>query len=211
MTLAEYRAAPWWKRAAYRAYRSFAMLFLIGPTLLYVVRYRWPRNARKSGLGNLMLHNALLAGLLAALWLGWGWAAIWAWLGSVILGVSCGVTIPYVQHNFEDVFWTRPDALRFDQAAVEGSAVLDFGAVFDLCTANIAYHDLHHLNARIPCYNLKRCYRDLEGTFRSRRIGWREAAGCLRWKLWDEEAGRMVPFPPRQPAPSGQTFTNPNY
>ncbi|MAQ81879.1 MAG: fatty acid desaturase [Maritimibacter sp.] len=208
MTVEEYLAAPWWRKLGYRFYRSSVLLFLIGPTLLYVLRYRWPRNTMKSGLGNLLLHNALLALLLGALWAGYGSTGLLVWLGSVVLGVSSGVLIPYVQHNFEDVFWSRPDDLSFDQAAVEGSAVLDFGAFFDLCTANIAYHDLHHLNSNIPCYNLKRCYRDLEGTFRSRKIGFREALGCLRWKLWDEDTGRMAPFPRRGAMPSGQVEAN---
>nr|WP_256372992.1 fatty acid desaturase [Pseudoruegeria sp. HB172150] len=211
MTVDEYLAAPWWKKLGYRFYRSFFLLFLVGPTLLYVIRYRFPRNALKSGIGDVVLHDAMVVGFLALLWTLWGPVALAVWLGSVIIGVSCGVVIPYVQHNFEEVFWARPKDLQFDQAAVEGSAVLDFGDFFDLCTANIAYHDLHHLNANIPCYNLKRCYRELEPTFKSRRIGWREAAGTLRWKLWDEETGRMVPFPSSQSALSGQSVTNQNY
>jgi len=28
-----------------------------------------------------------------------------------------------------------------------------------------------------------------------RRIGWTEALASFRLKLWDEEAGRLVPFP----------------
>jgi len=210
MTLAEYRAAPRWRRAGYRFYRSFAMLFVLGPSLLYLVRHRWPRNARASGLGNLAIHNAGVLAVLAAIWTLAGTTGLLVWLGSVVMGVSCGVVIPYVQHNFEDVVWGRPPDLVFDRAALTGSAVLDFGPVFDLCTANIAYHDLHHFNANIPCYNLKTCYRDLEGRFPSRRIGWREAAGCLRWKLWDEAAGRMVPFPGPGAAASGQIATNPD-
>ncbi len=208
MTVEEYLAAPWWQKAGYRLYRSFTVLFLIGPTFLYVLRYRWPRNVMKSGLSNLLIHNALLALLLWAIWSTYGTTGLLVWLGSVVLGASTGVLIPYVQHNFEDVFWSRPDDMTFDQAAVEGSAVLDFGAFFDLCTANIAYHDLHHLNSNIPCYNLKRCYRELEGTFRSRKIGFREAIGCLRWKLWDEDAGRMTPFPRRGAVASRQIEAN---
>lgn len=195
MTLAEYRAAPWWRKLGYRVYRSFFMLFVLGPTLLYAVMYRWPRNARAAGIGDLILHDIMVAALLAGLYFTFGPIALAVWLGSVVIGTSCGVLIPYVQHNFETVYWSRKPDLDFETAAMRGSAVLDFGWLFDLCTANIAYHDLHHLNASIPCYNLKRCHRDLSGHFTSVRIGFVQALGCLRWKLWDEETGRMVPFP----------------
>ncbi|MDJ0824961.1 MAG: fatty acid desaturase [Rhodobacter sp.] len=195
MTLAEYRAAPWPKRLGYRIYRSFAFLFLIGPTLLYVIQYRFPKNSRKAGLTDLFVHNAMVAVFLGALYLGFGWTGLAVWLGSVALAVSTGVLIPYVHHNFETVYWGRKPDLAFDTAAMEGSAVLDFGPFFDLCTANIAYHDLHHLNASIPSYNLKRCHRELSPHFASVRIGWRDAFRCIGWKLWDEEARCMVPFP----------------
>ncbi len=195
MTVAEYQAAPWWRRLGYRIYRSFFVLFIIGPTLLYAVMYRWPRNARASGIGDVIVHDIMVAGVLAALYLGFGPIALLVWLGSVVIGTSCGVIIPYVQHNFETVYWGRKPDLDFETAAMQGSAVLDFGWFFDLCTANIAYHDLHHLNANIPCYNLKRCHRELSPHFRSVRIGFLEGLGCLRWKLWDEETCRMVPFP----------------
>lgn len=201
MTLAEYRAAPLWRRLAYRLYRSPLTLFVFGPSLLYVLRYRLPKNWRKSGPGNLLLHNALLAGFLALIWMGFGSSGLLIWFAAVVMGASMGALIPYVQHNFEEVFWARPgEGHAFETAALEGSAVLDLGWLFDLATANIAYHDLHHLNANIPSYNLKRCHDDLAEHLQSQRIGWIEAAGSFRWKLWDEDAGRMVGFP-RAPRP----------
>ena len=196
MTTAEYREASLARRLGYRFYRSFFVLFLVGPTLLYVIQYRFPKNARKAGLADLWVHNAMVAAFLAALWLGFGWTGLAVWLGSVAMAVSTGVLIPYVHHNFETVYWGRKPGHDFETAAMEGSAVLDFGRFFDLCTANIAYHDLHHLNANIPIYKLKWCHRDLSPHFNPVRIGLIDGLRCIRWKLWDEKTGRMVTFPP---------------
>ncbi len=205
MTLAEYRAAPWWKRAGYRIYRNPVTLFLVGPTLLYVVLYRFPRNAVKTGVWDAVLNNVLIGAFIAILYWVAGSTGLWVLLGSVFMGVSFGAIIPYVQHNFEDIYWQRAPELEFETAALRGSAVLDFGWLFDLATANIAYHDLHHLNSNIPSYRLKQCHQALGPALNSKRIGYREALGCLRWKLWDEEQSRMVGFPRlgariRQPA-----------
>jgi omega-6 fatty acid desaturase (delta-12 desaturase) len=65
-----------------------------------------------------------------------------------------------------------------------------------LGTGNIAYHDLHHYNPGIPSYNLRRCQRDLPEELRAHDvIRWPEAIRSFRLKLWDEDAGRLVPFP----------------
>jgi len=199
MTLAEFEAAPLGRQLAYRLYRSPLTLLIVGPTLIYLLRYRWPRNTRQVGAAGVLLHDLLIAVFVGGLVWTFGWAALWIWLGAVPIAATLGGLITYVQHNFEHVYWQRKAALSFPEAAMEGSAVLDFGPVFDLVTANIAYHDLHHLNASIPSYRLKRCHRDLSALYAPTRIGWRAALACFRWKLWDERAGRMVPFPPLLP------------
>ncbi|SFR18159.1 fatty acid desaturase [Poseidonocella sedimentorum] len=196
MTLAEFEAAPLWKQLVYRLYRSPVTLFLVGPTLLYLIRFRWPRNVMKSGLGDIVLHNLLLAALLGGLVLAFGWIALPIWGAALVLAGSFGGLIPYVQHNFETVYWAAHQERDFEAAALEGSAVIDLGPVFDLATANIAYHDLHHLNASIPSYELKRCHRALRAELDPVYIGWRDVVGCFRWKLWDETSRRMTRFPP---------------
>tara|TARA_R110002049_G_scaffold140930_5_gene302322 strand:- start:51419 stop:52435 length:1017 start_codon:yes stop_codon:yes gene_type:complete len=197
MTLREWQAAPWWKRLKYRYYRSPVVLILIGPFVLFAILRRMPLYGFKTGIGDLIVHNLLLAAILWTVWTVAGWAGIGFWAVSVYFACAFGGLIPYIVHNFEDMHWgTRPD-LTFETAALEGSAVLDWGRLFDLITMNIGYHDLHHLNAKIPGYKLRLAHATLEaeGLLRSEKIGFVAGLRCLRWKLYDEEKGRMVPFP----------------
>lgn len=196
MTLAEYRAADPWLRLGYRLYRSAPVLFVIGPFYLAMIRYRLPKNWRKSGPGDVVLHNLMVAAYFAAIWALAGTTGLWVMLGCIVMAGAWGAFIPYAQHNFENVYWERHPDLDFETAALQGSAVIDFGRLYDFLTLNIAYHDLHHLNANIPFYNLRRCHDDMQPMLNSHRIGLRAVLGSLRWKLWDEEAGRMVSFPP---------------
>lgn len=196
MTTEEFDRAPIWRQWGYRLYRSPVTLFLVGPTLLYLVRFRWPRNALKSGLSDILLHNVLLVIFLGALVGAFGWIALPIWASALVLAGSFGGLIPYVQHNFETVYWAQREEREFESAALDGSAVINLGPVFDLATANIAYHDLHHLNASIPSYELKRCHRALSDRLDPVFIGVGDVIGCFRWKLWDETSRRMVPFPP---------------
>lgn len=197
MTLREWQEAPRWKRLQYRVYRSPVVLILIGPFVLYTVLRRMPLYGLKTGILDLVFHNVLLAAYLGLIWWAAGWAGLAVWLAVVYVACATGALIPYVVHNFEQIHCgTRPD-LTFETAALEGTAVLDWGRLFDLVTMNIGYHDLHHLNAKIPGYRLKEAYEALEGEglLDSQKIGFLQGLACLRWKLYDEQRGRMVPFP----------------
>ncbi|MCE0505628.1 fatty acid desaturase [Roseivivax sp. GX 12232] len=199
MTVEEWERAPLAERLRYRLYRSPLILVVVGPFLLYAVLRRFPLYGLKTGVWDLVLHNALLLGCLGAVYLAAGWAGIGVFYGIVYIATLCGGLIPYVLHNFEQVHWGVKPELDFETAALEGSSVLDWGWLFDLAMMNIAYHDLHHLNAKIPGYKLKAAHEELErrGLIQSKRIGLIEGLMCLRWKLYDTEAGRMVPFPRR--------------
>ncbi len=197
MTVKEWEAAPYWKRVQYRIYRSPFTLILVGPFILYTILRRVPLYGLKTGIGDLVLHNAMLAALVGAIWLYAGWAGIGVWLASVYLACAFGALIPYVVHNFEHIHWGTKPELDFETAALEGSSVLAWGRVFDLAMMNIGYHDLHHLNAKIPGYRLKEAYQELDrkGLLASEKIGFIEGLKCFRWKLYDEERNRMIPFP----------------
>ncbi|MDQ2089185.1 fatty acid desaturase [Marimonas arenosa] len=194
MTIEEYRNAPLLKRLWYRFYRSRFTLLLVGPFVLYLILRRFPRNGIKTGVGWVLLHDAMVAGYFALLWWFAGWAGILVLLGSIYVGSTFGAIIPYVVHNFEQVYWGRKPDYTYEKGALRGSSVLRFGDWFDRLTLNIAYHDLHHLNANIPCYNLKRCFEEAGDLLHSYEIGFREAMSCYGWKLYDEKAQKMVTF-----------------
>lgn len=202
MTLAEWEKASPARRLGYRIYRSPVTLILLGPYIVYLIFRRCPPAAFKVGFGDLIVHNLMLAGMLWAIWAGFGWAGIGLWAVTVWGATAFGALIPYVVHNFEHIHWgTKPD-MDFETACLDGASVLDWGAFFDLLMMNIGYHDLHHLNARIPGYKLKAAHQALEekGLINSEKIGFVEGIGCLRWKLYDENAGRMMGFPKNAPS-----------
>jgi omega-6 fatty acid desaturase (delta-12 desaturase) len=194
MTLDEFRTAPILKKLWYRLYRSPFTLVFAGPFIFYVILRRFPRNGIKTGVGDVLLHNAMLGAFVFCIFSFSGWTGVLIFLGAIYLGVSPGALIPYVVHNFEAAHWGRKPELTFESAALSNTSVLDLGSVFDFVTANIAYHDLHHLNAMIPSYNLKTCYREVAPHLNSVKVNWGEIPRCLKWKLYDEENNQMVGF-----------------
>ena len=196
MTLAEWQAAPWRRRLWYRLYRNPVLMLGLGGIYAYFIAYRWPANTRKVGAPGVVAHNIAVAVFVATIWWTLGAAGLATWAASAVLAGAIGVFLVYLQHNFEETYWDRKPDLDFQKATLEGSSSLDLGWLWDLGTGNIAYHDLHHFNPGVPSYRLRACQKALPAHLRPHEpIRWPEALRSFRLKLWDEEAGRLVPFP----------------
>ncbi|MDO6480924.1 fatty acid desaturase [Shimia thalassica] len=195
MTLREWNEAGFWDRLTYRLYRNPFILIPLGSAFTYFIRYRWPKNASEIGLSGLFWHNVALAVWIGALYLMAGWAGLGVWLFWGFVGGMIGVFLVYLQHNFEDTYWDRRPDLDPRLAALQGSSALDLGWWMDLGSANIAYHDIHHYNARIPSYRLRKAHQEIRDEYDLRTIRWPEALRSFKLKLWDEDQERLVPYP----------------
>ena len=195
MTLREWQAATPGQRLRYRLYRNPLIMLPLGGLLTYAIRYRWPKNARKVGVAGVMAANLALGLWVGAILLAAGWTGIAIYGWTVLVAGTVGVFCVYLQHNFEDTYWDRRPGHDIQDASLTGSSALDLGWWFDLATCNIAYHDLHHYNPRIPSYRLRRCHRALRRDYGLPVIRWPQALGSFALKLWDEDQQKLVRIP----------------
>lgn len=194
MTVRGYHEAPLKTRIAYRIYRSAIVMFFLGPIFIFFIRYRWPKNALRVGWWDALMQNALMATWWALVFVLAGWTGIKFLVLALICTTCVGTIMIYSGHNHEDTYWQHEDHVDFEEASLRGASVLSLGPVFDFMTFNFAYHDLHHLNSKVPCYNLRACHFALADQLSPVRLTLREAVTSIQWKLWDEEQGRMVRF-----------------
>jgi omega-6 fatty acid desaturase (delta-12 desaturase) len=131
------------------------------------------------------------------------WAAMSWWIGAALffpvylagVSVAGGVVIVLfsVQHNFEHSYATGDDGWDSDTAAIQGTSFLVLPRWLHWFTANIAYHHIHHLAARIPNYCLVECHREHEHLFTEvRRIRLPEIRAAMKNILWDTRARRII-------------------
>jgi len=144
---------------------------------------------------SVILTNVALAVLVGGLcWL-LGWREyLLVQLPTVWLGGAAGVFLFYVQHQFEDTYWESAGDWTFTDAALRGSSYLKLPQPLQFFTGNIGLHHVHHLNARIPNYNLQRAHDENPAFHTVPTLSLRDGLRAARLKLWDEQAGRLVGF-----------------
>jgi len=139
----------------------------------------------------LVLHA--LIGVLLTLFFGWP-ALLLTLIVPVFISGAVGSYLFYAQHNFPSVSFDDADGWTYEKAAMQSSSFMETGPIMAWFTANIGYHHIHHLNARIPFYRLPEVLRDIPElqTPKKTSLNPIEVFRCLRLKVWDVRSQRMI-------------------
>lgn len=198
LTLREYEALAPPQRRSYLIARHPAVV-LLG----YVSVFLWgmclkpfwnnPRRHWDGGMA-LLLHGACAWALISG-----GGVSAWLLAQTVPFLVACGLGtyLFYAQHNFPTVHFADEATWSYENAALRSTCYMRMGPVMRWFTANISYHHLHHLNAKIPFYRLPEAMARIPMTQNppTTSLALRDVRACFRLKLWDETRQQMIPLP----------------
>jgi acyl-lipid omega-6 desaturase (Delta-12 desaturase) len=214
LTVAEYRARSWPGRLGYRLIRNPLVMFGLGPV---IVGPRLPARGARPRMRNSVLATdiALLAVVGALCWLiGWRQFLL-VWGPAALLAGSVGIWLFYVQHQFEDAYWQNADDWTYADAALRGSSYLKLPRLLQFFTGNIGLHHVHHLNARIPNYNLQAAHDNNPILHNVPTLSLWDGLRAVTLKLWDEDSGKLLTFGQARaayvgsaPAPGEPHFSN---
>jgi omega-6 fatty acid desaturase (delta-12 desaturase) len=196
LTISEYRGRSWKGRLGYRMIRNPLIMFGLGPIMAMIVGPRIATRAQRPRMRNsVLLTDVVLVAVFAALcWLvGWERLLV-VWAPSAMIAGSAGIWLFYVQHQFEDTYWKSGDEWTYTDAALCGSSYLRLPRILQFFTGNIGLHHVHHLNARIPNYNLQRAHDENAVLQDVPTLTLLDGIRAVRLKLWDEERGVLVTF-----------------
>ncbi len=196
LTVKEYLASSRTTRINYRLVRNPFILFVFAPLFLFFVLERFPSKKSKprEKRSVMMMNLALLT---------WGvcMSAIfgfipWLIIQLVMMSVAgcSGVWLFYVQHQFEDAYWEETKNWDFTTAAMEGSSYYKLPKVLQWFSGNIGFHHIHHLNPRIPNYNLERCHHSDPFFRNAPELNIFTSLRSIKYRLWDEDNGKMISF-----------------
>jgi omega-6 fatty acid desaturase (delta-12 desaturase) len=198
LTYDEYRALPRWKRVFYRVYRNPFIIFLIGPTIDFVVLQRLPyvNTSEKARDKNSVVWTnlSLLAILLVLSWAIGFKETILVQLPIIAIASSLGVWLFYVQHQYENVYWERHQDWDFATAALYGSSYYRLPRLLQWFSGNIGFHHIHHLSPRIPNYRLEDCHNDNPIFHDIEPLTLRTSLQSLHIRVWDEDRHKMIGY-----------------
>jgi omega-6 fatty acid desaturase (delta-12 desaturase) len=230
MTRREYLEATPREQLKYRLLRNPLVLFGLGPFVLFVLWQRIPdgiggrRTRRSVHVTNIVLASVSSA---AAYWLGWG-RVLFVHGIITLAGATVAVWLFYVQHQFEAAYWEKPPAWSYEDAALFGASWYRLPKILQWFTGNIGLHHVHHLNPKIPNYELQRCLEDNSFLQSATALSLGSAFRSISLRLWDERTRKLVgwleadvpPFtvadavsalwPGRRPPPSFVSPVNPS-
>jgi omega-6 fatty acid desaturase (delta-12 desaturase) len=115
------------------------------------------------------------------------------YLIALSLAGALGIILFTVQHNFEDSYAMGDEQWDYNTAAIEGTSYFDLPRILHWFTADIGYHHVHHLSARIPNYKLRQCHEEYSHLFADvPTLRLRDVFKSFKYILWDEESGRLI-------------------
>lgn len=198
LTVREYLALSRWGRLKYRLYRNPVVLFGLGPGYVFLLRQRLPFGLLRSGWRpwiSTQATNAAIVSIAAVLiWLIGLKAFFLVHLPIMLLAATFGVWLFYVQHQFEETFWSENHSWNLHEAALHGSSYYDLPPLLQWFSANIGIHHVHHLCSRIPYYRLPNVLHDYPELRDVGRLTLLQSFRCVRLVLWDEAQRRLITF-----------------
>jgi omega-6 fatty acid desaturase (delta-12 desaturase) len=200
LTLAEYRALRPAQKRLYRVTHHPVVVHLLLPPVIFILLYRLPFDTpaicRRERLSVALLNLSLMA-VFAGLAVSFGFMnVLLVQLPALALAAMAGIWLFSVQHRFEDAQWARTENWKFDQASLHGTSYLKLPRVLQWFSGNIGLHHVHHLRPGIPNYRLQACHDGCSKvTSVTTVLTLRDALKAPSYALWDEDLGRMIPFP----------------
>ncbi len=115
------------------------------------------------------------------------------YLSSAALAGGAGVVLFTVQHNFRHSYASDSRHWDYDAGAIEGTSFLILPRWLNWFTANIAYHHIHHISAKIPNYRLIKCHKENQHLFSDvTRLRLSDIPRALKYILWDRRSQQII-------------------
>lgn len=111
-----------------------------------------------------------------------------------LITFGLGSYLFYAQHNFPGVTFKENQKWDYVDAALDSSSYMKMNRVMEWFTANIGYHHIHHLNARIPFYRLPEVMQKMPELQQPKTTSLKlnDIVACFNLKVWDPAENRMV-------------------
>ena len=196
LTVEEYVSGSRRLQLSYRFIRNPIILFVFGPLVLFIILQRFTGSQSKGSVRrSVYIMNATLVVWCVGMSMIFGFLP-WLVIQLTMMSIASlfGLWLFYVQHQFEDTYWATNEDWDYTTAAMAGSSYYNLPRILQWFSGNIGYHHIHHLNPKIPNYNLERCHHSHPFFQDAPELRFFSSLKSIQLRLWDEVNGRMISF-----------------
>lgn len=115
-----------------------------------------------------------------------------------VIGSSCGVMLFHSQHGFNPPYIVDNSTFNQKDSGLIGSSFIQIPYWLRYFTGSIEYHHIHHMNAKIPNYNLRKYHETVISTSNMFdnivKLSMSDCYDNLWLVLYDEEKRRFITF-----------------
>ena len=104
------------------------------------------------------------------------------------IGYIFGTMLFHLQHAINEPYWKKITNYNEKMnAELNDSSVLKIPNFLKIFTNGIEYHNVHHINPGVPCYNIQKCYEELKekDLLKNKEVGFSEMVEALGYKIYD--------------------------
>jgi omega-6 fatty acid desaturase (delta-12 desaturase) len=162
-TFKQYKIMNSMKQSIYKILFSPYMLFTVLVYIkfiiierIYVVEFFIKQYAYKLSYLHLVLDQILNnAGIGFMLYLQSNYYVLYHSLFAMFLSSTCGAVLFKNQHTFNPAYVVNNETWNMKDSGLGGSSFIQIPYLLKYFTGGIEYHHIHHMNAKIPGYNLQ--------------------------------------------------------
>lgn len=188
-TVEQYQTLPKTEQLLYRFFRDPLVFFTIFPPIYFMILHRF--KGIKSNTLHWFIHN-----MLVICWLYFiNWFGILPeYLLTVISGYITGFIFFHNQHTFNPGYPCNNEKWTLYDSGAFGSSFIQIPRFLKYFTVGIEYHNIHHFIAKIPGYNLQRCYEENKEFHNAYKLSLVDCLYNLRLTLFDNINKRFISF-----------------
>ncbi len=196
MTVDEYCSAGKGKRLGYRLFRNPFILMGLGPIFLFLISNRivHPDAKREDRRSVWVTNMAIIVIAFIVSWFIGFQNYLLIQFPILFFAGLIGIWLFFVQHQYEDAYWSDNKQWSLVQSALNGSSFYKLPKIFQWFSGNIGFHHIHHLRPGIPNYNLERCNEDVPTLSMVKPLTLKKSLQSLKLHLWDEKQEKLVSF-----------------
>jgi len=176
LTVAQYNNLPKKDQLLYRIIYNKYILYTIIPCLYFLIYQR---------LVSRWYENILFFAINGSIYYLGGWNLFVIDMIVSFFSGSIGFMMLHAQHTFEPSY--RDKNWNHTSNGLRGSSYLIVPRFLKYFFGGIEYHHIHHLNSKIPCYNLQKCHDENSELFTDvKHLTFYEVLNTLEYALYDE-------------------------